>query len=82
MDGNLLCHCHNPLIRHLLRLELALVHAMGCLLQPTPGKYWEIYAKTVKIIPGIRLTNRYYQAKGPTYPFAGTNTHFRIRRGT
>ena len=30
----------------------------------------------------VRLTNRDYQYKGPTYPFEGTNTHFHIPRGT
>ena len=29
----------------------------------------------------VRLTNRYYQAKGPTDPFIGTNTGFHIPRG-
>ena len=30
----------------------------------------------------VRLTNRDYQAKGPTDPFKGTNTHFHIPHGT
>ena len=30
----------------------------------------------------VRLTNWDYQAKGPTDPFEGTNTHFHIQRGT
>ena len=30
----------------------------------------------------VRLTNRDYQAKGPTDPFEGTNTNFHIPRGT
>ena len=30
----------------------------------------------------VRLTNWDYQAKGPTYPLEGTNTHCHIPRGT
>ena len=30
----------------------------------------------------VRLTNQYYQAKGPTDSFAGTNTRFHIPCGT
>ena len=42
----------------------------------------EAHGDFVKQVSSVLLTNQDYQAKGPTDPFVGTNTHFHIQRGT